>query len=682
MLTDFPQLQGLIRKDAACYMDDFAGHYRHLASSIGLLRQSPTARIDNLAPLMLFVAKTAHYYPQISADFPSVCYELLANEGFIEAVGSEVRQTLVQALMHMRSLKNKHVVATDKMLALFFKLFRIKDKPLRQLLLSSIVADISSANRHRRDNGLNRSLQNLMYSMMTANGETMVAEDESDSVAALKGLQVTIELYRRHIWNDARTVNIIALAAVQRRNAKLMHLALNFFLGKMPKLSVDGDADMARLGPDSLAGGKGDPAKLVKKRKEALLSCQVAGVTKGRKRRLKRLMAASRRATKADNPSDDEDDEQSPSGASLNVLQMLNDPQAFAERIHANVKRSNDTFDCKLLMLNVLSRVIGAHRLLLPDFYHVLQRYLQPNQRDVLQVLAFAAQASHEELPAMDVVNPIIRVIAHNFVADHNQSAVIAAGLNGIREICSRCPEAIGEDGTLLSELIEYASPRRNHDKGVMMAARSLIALYRERKPELLPRRERGKQVSEQMLQESRGRSCFNTEPSELDELDGGSELDGSELSDASEDEQSVEDGEESAEPTISACLPLAATKILSAEELRLVRKNELQAFTRTTRPAGASPVDPETIAGPHKPKSDYAARVASIVAGRSDRSDFGSRRRGNERSSVPNREQAKRSKPQAMMAHKTAVRQKAKRSAQQKLQVQLAHRKRQKLCK
>ena len=657
-------------------MDDFTAHYRHLASSIGLLRQSPTARIDNLDSLILFVSQTAHYYPQISAEFPNTCYELLANEGFIEAAGSDLRRTLVQALMHMRSLKNKHAVGTGKMLALFFKLFRIKDKPLRQLLLSSIVADIASANRHRRDNALNRSLQNLMYSMMTANGdgEAMVAEDESDSVAALKSLQVIIELYRRRIWNDARTANIIALAAVQRRNAKLMHLALNFFLGKMPKLSVDDDTDMARLDSDALAGTKGDPAKLAEKRKEVLLSCQVAGVTKGRKRRLKKLMAASRRATKSDNISED-DDEQSPSGASLNILQMLNDPQAFAERILANLKRSSDPFDCKLLMLNVLSRVIGTHHLLLPDFYSVLQRYLQPNQRDVLQVLAFAAQASHDELPAMEVVNPIIRVIAHNFVADHNQSAVIAAGLNGIREICSRCPEAIGDDGTLLSELIEYASPKRNHDKGMMMAARSLIALYRERKPELLPRRERGKQVSVQMLQESRDAMHPSVgSPVELSEVE--------EFSGVCDDEQL---GEESTEPKtviISSGLPLAATKILSSEELRLIRKNELQAFTSTIKTVPAMPVDPETIAGPHKPKSDYASRLASIVAGRSDRSDFGTRRRGKERSSLPNREQAKRGKPQSMVAHKEAVRQKVKRSAQQKLQVQLAHRKRQKLCK
>jgi protein SDA1 len=48
-------------------------------------------------------------------------------------------------------------------------------------------------------------------------------------------------------------------------------------------------------------------------------------------------------------------------------------------------------------------------------------------------------------------------------------------------------------DATLLQDLTEYKSHR---DKGVMMGARSLIALYREVNPELLKRKDRGKEAS------------------------------------------------------------------------------------------------------------------------------------------------------------------------------------------
>jgi protein SDA1 len=65
------------------------------------------------------------------------------------------------------------------------------------------------------------------------------------------------------------------------------------------------------------------------------------------------------------------------------------------------------------------------------------------------------------------------------------------ASINGIREICVRQPLAI--DATLLQDLTEYKTHR---DKGVMMGARSLIALYREVNPELLKRKDRGKEAS------------------------------------------------------------------------------------------------------------------------------------------------------------------------------------------
>ena len=48
-------------------------------------------------------------------------------------------------------------------------------------------------------------------------------------------------------------------------------------------------------------------------------------------------------------------------------------------------------------------------------------------------------------------------------------------------------------DRDLLEDLIEY---RKSKDKGVMVAARGLLQLFREVNPELLKRRERGKVAS------------------------------------------------------------------------------------------------------------------------------------------------------------------------------------------
>jgi len=109
--------------------------------------------------------------------------------------------------------------------------------------------------------------------------------------------------------------------------------------------------------------------------------------------------------------------------------------------------------------------------------------------------------ASHEFIPP-DVLEPLIRKIADEFVTGGVSSEVLQAGylslnspingrLNSIREICSRAPLVMNTD--LLHDLTSYKSSR---DKGVVNAARSLISLFRDVAPEMLLKKDRGKEVT------------------------------------------------------------------------------------------------------------------------------------------------------------------------------------------
>lgn len=99
---------------------------------------------------------------------------------------------------------------------------------------------------------------------------------------------------------------------------------------------------------------------------------------------------------------------------------------------------------------------------------------MQPHQREVTKILQYAAQACHELIPP-DILEPVIRSVANNFVSERNSVEVMTVGLNAIREICSRAPLAMDED--LLHDLVMYRGYR---DKNVSTAARSIIALYRQ----------------------------------------------------------------------------------------------------------------------------------------------------------------------------------------------------------
>lgn len=140
-------------------------------------------------------------------------------------------------------------------------------------------------------------------------------------------------------------------------------------------------------------------------------------------------------------------------------------------------------------------------------------RYLNPHQTHITLILVALAQSVHSQTPPSSLL-PLVRKLANNFVHPGVGPEVIAAGINTIREICSRQVWALGSEETvesddeggeenkangkglddgkdLLEDLISY---RRSKDKGVAAASRGLLSLYRRENPSLLPRKERGKE--------------------------------------------------------------------------------------------------------------------------------------------------------------------------------------------
>ena len=66
-----------------------------------------------------------------------------------------------------------------------------------------------------------QTLQNFMYSMLK----------DSHAKAAKIALDVMIDLYKKGVWNDQKTVNVITTALFSK-TTKVMVTALKFFLGK------------------------------------------------------------------------------------------------------------------------------------------------------------------------------------------------------------------------------------------------------------------------------------------------------------------------------------------------------------------------------------------------------------------------------------------------------------------
>lgn len=306
-------------------------------------------------------------------------------------------------------------------------------------------------NAKHKDMKLNATLQNFMFSMVK----------DSNPKAAKMSLDIMVELYKKNIWNDAKTVNVLANVGCFSKATKVMVASLKFFLG------TDEDDE----GSDSDSDKEPDL-------KAAMLATRV---TKKTKKRAKQLDNVKKLYKKSQNKK-----KKAPT-FNFSAIHLIHNPQGMAEDLFQQLQNGNERFEVKLLHLDVISRLIGIHELFIFSFYPYVTRFLQPHQRQVTRIIQFAAQAAHELVPP-DVIQPINKTIANNFVTERNSSDVMAIGLNAIREVCQRCPLSMDED--LLRDLVMYKNYK---DKSVMMAARSLITLYREQLPTLLHKKDRGR---------------------------------------------------------------------------------------------------------------------------------------------------------------------------------------------
>ena len=464
--TNIILLQNVVRRDPESYYEEFLQQYSHYQSLRDIFLLNPSAdEGTEFADLIGFVSAVCNCYPKETANFPQELRTILLENH--RALNSDLREKIIQCLTMLR---NKDIISAEDLIQTLFPLLTAYSsqtasqngsnvKALRAQIYSTLISLLKSVNTGAKNQKINRSTQALLFNLL----------EQKDS-QGLWATKLTRELWRRGIWDDSRTVEIMTQAA-NHPDVKVAISAARFFLGadkereeNFEDKSEDEDGfDMTTLRHQFLINKKS--SKRGRKLEQAAKTIKKKNANKGLATYL-----------------------------NFSAIHLLRDPQGFAESLfnnHLSGKNSNKyDLEQKILFMNLVSRLIGTHKLTVLGIYSFFLKYLTPKQRDVTQIMAAAAQASHELVPP-DSISVVIRKIADEFVSEGVAAEVAAAGINTIREILSRAPLAIDE--TLLQDLTEYKGSK---SKPVVMAARSLISLYREVAPEMLKKKDRGKGAS------------------------------------------------------------------------------------------------------------------------------------------------------------------------------------------
>lgn len=291
---------------------------------------------------------------------------------------------------------------------------------------------------------------------------------DRESRKGIWAVKITRELWKRQVWTDAKAVGIMTEASLAD-NVKVIVGGVGFFLG--------GDREREEMEDESSDDDAIDMGKLKHQ----------IGINKKSKKRARAMENAISTVKKK------EKKKKQPHPLNFSAFHLLHDPQGFAESLfskHLQNPRSKLNLEQKLLVLQLVSRLVGLHKLTILPLYSYFLKYLNPRQPSVTSFLAFLAQATHNLVPPEDL-EPLIQKIANEFVSEAAAAEVASAGLNGIREICVRQPLAMNP--TLLQDLVMY---KKSKDKGVMMAAKGLLGLYREAGANMLKKKDRGKEAA------------------------------------------------------------------------------------------------------------------------------------------------------------------------------------------
>ena len=139
---------------------------------------------------------------------------------------------------------------------------------------------------------------------------------------------------------------------------------LLFFSGK----------DVAEQNDDSDSEKEEAPKKTAK---NLTLGNRVAKKTKKRKKKLERALEAVKKHNK---------NKKQAEAFNFSALHLIHDPQDFAEKLFKQLEKTTERFEVKLMMIDLISRLVGIHKLILLNFYPFMKRFVQPHQHEVCSV--------------------------------------------------------------------------------------------------------------------------------------------------------------------------------------------------------------------------------------------------------------------------------------------------------
>ena len=437
LIDMLPVYQDRIKRDKDTYKEEFLKILKNFEEQFNIFLFNPSRKIKGFKELLLFFSHLASLFKKETEFIPKGLCKIIS-ENYL-TIPHEIRLTIVDCLS---IICKSGILSPLEVIPLFFNLMRCQDKILRKRLNDYIISSLTKINEKHKNININKNIQNFCEKLL---------EDPNKKLAR-KTLNIIVNLYQKRIWNDSRTINMMANIAVNAKDIKISSAACQFFLSKynVEKADSSDEEDLEEL-----------------KNKYKLLGKGYAQKTKKRKEKLKQLMKSIEKK--------EERNRKIKSISDFMPIDQLNDPLTFAEKLfHIINSFQSGNFQHKLIVLRLLGRILGRHRLILNNFFNSMIPLIRNDQKDLSVILASIIEATHDQVPPIEL-NPVIKKLFDFFISEVLPPQQITLGLNTLFELVERCPYCLNEnDFKICEELKSYKN------KSVANAARAVCNIYRE----------------------------------------------------------------------------------------------------------------------------------------------------------------------------------------------------------
>ena len=289
--------------------------------------------VESFHDVINLIAHVAECFPKETESFPEDLRTILTQHH--ASLHPELRDKIVGSLVLLR---RKDIIDSTALLTTLFPiLVSSPSKSLRGLLFQKILSELRNANSKTTNHPLNRTIQTVLYNLVTG---------DRTSQKPLWAIKITRELWKRQVWTDAKTVEVMKEACLSD-NEKVIVGGVRFFLG--------GDKEREEV-EDESSDEEIDIGKLKHQ----------AGINKKTKKKQKSIERAVDKVKKAERK------KKQPHPLNFSALHLLHDAQGFTESLFAKQLQGTKTrltLDSRLLVMQLVTRLVGLHKLTVVQLY-------------------------------------------------------------------------------------------------------------------------------------------------------------------------------------------------------------------------------------------------------------------------------------------------------------------------